>query len=360
MNSKMIANGILRAVGIMVLVVLSLYALSLLKSILIYIVLALIITLLGKPFVFFFHRRLKIRSKSVCVILTMTIFIILSLGVFSLFIPLLISQGKNLSGLNIDLLRTNLDNLLLHFFKLTGVSKDEEETLLSVSDALNFIDIPNLINSFISFIGSFGAGLFSVLFITFFFMKNNTSLMKSTLSLLPNSQVKRTRTSIVKINSLLSRYFAGLILQLTILFVIYTIVLLIFGVQNPFIIAFLCALLNLIPYIGPIIAFVLMALLTMSSNIDNDFMSVTLPTTIYVLIGFLIGQFIDNVFSQPLIFSNSVKSSPLEIFLIILICGTLFGVIGMVIAIPAYTVLKVILKEFLPNNKIVKILTKNF
>lgn len=358
MNSKTIANGILRAVGTMVLIVLLLYGLYLLKSILVYIVLALIITLMGKPLVYFFQRKLKIKSKSVCVILTMSLFIIVSLGVFSLFIPLLISQGKNLSGLNIDLLRTNLDDLLSRAFATLGMDKTESP-VMSVSEALNFIDIPNLINSFISFIGSFGAGLFSVLFISFFFLKDGNKMLKSLLGLLPKQHTRRTRVSLFKINSLLSRYFVGLILQITILFAIYTIILLIFGVQNPFIIAFLCALLNLIPYIGPMIGFILMALLTMSSNIDSDFMSVTLPTTIYVLIGFLIGQLIDNIFSQPLIFSNSVKSSPLEIFLIILISGTLFGIAGMVVAVPAYTVLKVVLKEFLPDNKIVKLLTKD-
>ena len=100
-----------------------------------------------------------------------------------------------------------------------------------------------------------------------------------------------------------------------------------------------------------------MALLTMSSNLQNDFMSVSLPTTIYVLIGFLVGQFIDNVFSQPLIFSNSVKSTALEIFLITLISGTLFGIVGMIVAIPAYTVLKVILKAIFPHNKLIQMLT---
>ena len=179
------------------------------------------------------------------------------------------------------------------------------------------------------------------------------------LSLLSDKRKRTVKASIFKINNLLSRYFIGLLLQLFILFVIYTVVLLIFGVENAFMIALLCALLNIIPYVGPIIGFVLMALLTMSSNLHNDFMSVSLPTTIYVLIGFLVGQFIDNVFSQPLIFSNSVKSTALEIFLITLISGTLFGIVGMVVAIPAYTVLKVVLKEFYPNNKLVALLTKN-
>ena len=60
-----------------------------------------------------------------------------------------------------------------------------------------------------------------------------------------------------------------------------------------------------------------------------------------------------------LIFSNSVKSHPLEIFLVIVIAGLLFGPIGMIAAIPTYTALKVVGKEFLSENRIIKALTKN-
>ena len=350
MNSKEIANGILRAVGIIVLVVLGLYTLYLLQSIIIYLIVSLVLTLMGKPLIQFFYKRLKIKSKTLCVILTMTIFILLALSVFSLFIPLLVSQGKNLSGLNIDLLKTNIDNLIQQTLSKVGLQK--EDYSFGVQEMLNFIDIPNFLNSFISFISDFGVGAFSVLFISFFFMKDGEKILIALLSTFSTHRKRKLKTSIFKINNLLSRYFVGLILQITILFVIYTVILLIFGVENAFIIALLCALLNLIPYVGPMIGFVLMALLTMSSNLQNDFMSVS-------LVGFLIGQLVDNVFSQPLIFSNSVKSTALEIFLITLISGTLFGMVGMVVAIPAYTVLKVVLKEFFPNNKIVELLTKN-
>ena len=102
-----------------------------------------------------------------------------------------------------------------------------------------------------------------------------------------------------------------------------------------------------------------MLLLTMTSNLGMDFSTVILPKTGYVLIGLVIGQLVDNFFSQPFIFSNSVKSHPLEIFLVIIIAGLLFGVFGMIVAVPGYTALKVILKEFLADNKIVKNLTQN-
>ena len=165
--------------------------------------------------------------------------------------------------------------------------------------------------------------------------------------------------SLHKINQLLSRYFIGLLLQLFILFILYLIVLFIFGIPNPFIIAFLCAVLNIVPYIGPLIASVLAAILTMLSNLGNDFQTEILPTTIFVLIGFWIIQVIDNNFSSPFIFSTSVRSHPLEIFLVILIAGFLSGILGMIIAVPLYTILKVIAKEFIPENALIKLLTKN-
>ena len=106
------------------------------------------------------------------------------------------------------------------------------------------------------------------------------------------------------------------------------------------------------------ISAVLMTFLTMTSFIGSDFQTVILPKAIFVLIGFTIGQLVDNFFSQPFIFSKSVKSHPLEIFLVISIAGVLFGVVGLIVAIPAYTSIKVILKEFLSDNKIVQKLTK--
>ena len=142
--------------------------------------------------------------------------------------------------------------------------------------------------------------------------------------------------------------------------VFYSVVLVVFNVENAFIIAFLCALLNLIPYLGPIIGGILMFLLTMSSFIGADFSNVIVPKTGYVMIGFVVGQLIDNFLSQPFIFSNTIKSHPLEIFIVILASGTLLGPVGMIIAIPLYTTIKVIAQEFLSENKIVKSLTKNF
>jgi predicted PurR-regulated permease PerM len=216
-----------------------------------------------------------------------------------------------------------------------------------------------LLNSIISGFGSFSIGLFSVLFIAFFLLKDSKLLEQGILTFVPSGNEGRSKKSMNTIKNLLSRYFLGLIFQILIIFIIYTIVLLIVGVDNAVVIAFLCALLNLIPYVGPLIGGILMMALTMTNFVGYDFQDVILPKTIYVMIGFAIGQLVDNFLSQPIIFSKSVKSHPLEIFLVILIAGILFGIVGLIVAIPAYTAIKVILKEFLSENKIVKQLTKD-
>ena len=232
-----------------------------------------------------------------------------------------------------------------------------ESQLADIPELLNMQDVSTVLNGFIDVISNIGVGLFSVLFIAFFFMKDGTIIINSFLSLVKRERLPQVRKTIEDIKRLLSRYFLGLFLQLSVVFILLTIVLLIFGVKDALIIAFLCALLNIIPYVGPMIGAVVISVLTISNFMDADLQNVILPKTIYVLLGFFITQFIDNVISQPIIFSNSMKSSPLEIFIVTLISGTLFGIVGMVIAIPAYTVLKVILKAVFPKNKLIQLLT---
>src|SRR5699024_5045424 len=161
-----------------------------------------------------------------------------------------------------------------------------------------------------------------------------------------------------KIKHLLSRYFVGIFLQILVLFILYTILLYIFKIQNPVAVAFICAFLNIVPYLGPVVAGILMMFFVGSNHLGSDFSTVILPNMLYVLAGYLIVQTIDNLINQPLIFGKSVKSHPLEIFLIILISVLLFGVFGMIIAVPSYTAIKVIAKESLSKYKVVKYLTR--
>lgn len=361
MNSRIIANGILRSVGIIVAVALVLYFLYQIQSVIVYILIAGVISLIGRPIVIFLRRRLKFRN-TFAVITTMLILIGLFIGIISLLIPMLVEQGQNLSLLDIDQLRVNIEELYRASIQYLELNHIDAEQAIKESQILSNLDysiIPNFLNNFVAGIGSFSIGLMSVLFITFFFLKDSNMFQHAVLTLVPNGTESNMKRSIAKISDLLSRYFVGLFFQILILFVIYTIGLLIIGVDNAVVIAFLCALINLIPYLGPLIGGVLMLFLVMTNNLGDSFNDIILPKIIYTLIIIAVAQLVDNFFSQPIIFSKSVKSHPLEIFLIIIIAGLLFGVVGMIVAVPSYTALKVILKEFLSDNKVVKKLTQD-
>ena len=362
MNAKEITKGIFWAVlqllGLCVLV----WLLYQLKTLLIYMLIAGVVSLIGRPINHLLMKRLKMRA-----VLATSISIVLLLGIlislFSLFVPLLVQQGENLSLLDVDLLKANIQTLVEEisaYFQLDNSFWQQQFSVDNLFQNVNFGLLPQLLNETLELLGGFTIGLFSVVFILFFFLKDSHLQERIILALVNDNVNDRVEKSIDKTKGLLSRYFLGLLLQISILLVINSVVLSVFAVENAFIIAFLCALLNLIPYLGPIIGAVLMLLLTMSSFIGADFSTVILPKTIYVMIGFFVGQLVDNFFSQPFIFSNSVKSHPLEIFIVILASGTLLGPVGMIIAIPVYTTLKVIAQEFLAENKIVKSLTKNF
>lgn len=361
MNSNHISNGILKAIAIILGVALVLYFLYQIQSVIGYIAIASVISLIGRPIVLFLERKLKFKN-TIAVIVSMVLLLGIFIGLISLFIPLVMKQGQKLSLLNTLDLQKNIEILYSEIITYFDLHQIDVEQSLKESNLLTKIDfslIPNFLNAFISGLGSFSIGLFSVLFISFFFLKDSRLFENGILTFIPDNKESRWKNSSTKIKDLLSRYFVGLIFQILILFIIYTIGLLIIGVDNAIVIAFLCALLNLIPYVGPLIGAFLMLTLTMTSNLGESFSDIILPKTMWVFVVFIIGQLVDNFGSQPIIFSKSVKSHPLEIFLIILITGILFGVIGLIIAVPAYTAIKVILKEFLSENKIVKKLTKD-
>ena len=361
METKNISQGIINAILKLGLISLGIFLLIELKVLLVYLVVAAIISLIGRPIVLFLKNKLKFNNL-LAASFSLLVLVGVLFGIISLFIPLVIQQGENLSLLNVDELEYKLEKLMNEislFFNLDPTNIAQYSSLKNIINTDNLGAIPEFLNHLLSILGSFTIGLFSVTFISFFLLKDSHILENAILVFVNDKSEGRLKKSFEKIKNLLSRYFLGLLLQISILLIMYSIILLIFGIKNAIVIAFLCALLNLIPYIGPLIGAVLMMFLTMTSNVEADFSAVILPKTIYVMIGFFIGQLIDNFFSQPFIFSNSVKSHPLEIFIVILAGGTLMGTTGMIVAIPLYTALKVIFKTFMSENKIVRSLTQD-
>lgn len=363
MTSKEISLGIVKAVGILVASGIALFFLYKISTVIIYCLLAIVISLLLNPLVLFLKRKLKFKNTLAVITSLLVAFLLIS-GFILLFVPLLLAQSKNLSLIDVTALERNYHVVLQNITVFLDNYNVNTKQLLESSKLSSFATfefIPNFLNSFLNTLGNFSVGFASVLFITFFIVKERDSIYIKFEKLLPDNQKEKIVNSVKEINRLLSRYFLGLVLQLTIVMILYLIVFLIFGVENALIIALLCAVFNIVPYVGPLIATVVACLLVMTSGIGSgaDFANETLPTTLYVFIGMTLVQVIDNNISSPLIFSKSTNSHPLEIFLVVLISGLLFGIVGMIIAVPFYTSLKVIGKEFLPENKIIKAFTKN-
>ena len=295
-------------------------------------------------------------STIVTLFLLITVFFIIG----SLIFPVLATQAQNLSLLQIDDLEKKIILLVKEldiFFSTYDINLSNE--ISSILKSFDFSFLTDFLNGFLSFLGDSTITLFSVIFISFFLLKDSSLLLRVITIISPETEKFKVKKSFEKVVILLSRYFNGLLLQITILFIFYSLILLIFGVKNAVTIALICALLNIIPYLGPLIGGFLITFLTLTSNLGFDIGSSVLPKTLGVFIGFCIGQLIDNFISQPYIFSKSVKSHPLEIFIIIILAGLIAGALGMLIAVPLYTVIKVILSEFFQDNRIVKELTKN-
>jgi predicted PurR-regulated permease PerM len=224
--------------------------------------------------------------------------------------------------------------------------------------AFNPGQISQLFSTLVGFMGNLLIAIMSILFIAFFFLKEQGLFLNALQAIVPRKYEKEVIHALDDSSRLLRRYFVGVSIQVTTITFFVSIVLTIFGVKNALLIAFFAALINVIPYIGPVIGAMFGVLITVSSNLDLPFYEEMLPLIFIVIATFAAMQLLDNFLLQPFIFSNSVAAHPLEIFIVILVGAKLSGIVGMVLAIPVYTVIRVIAKSFLSEFRLVQKLTK--
>ena len=351
MDSKELVKSFIKISAI----ILTIYLLFQLRLGILYIFISLILTLIISPINKLFLNRFKI-GKTISSLISIS-FLISSFSLLvGLFVPILTKQGKNLSLLNTKEFRGNLEAIVksvTDYFESQQLSVLEFITDLNIMSEVDFSFVSELFNSIISKIGSLSIGILSVLFITFFLIKDGNKIFISLVDLFPKKEQKKINLSFAKIENLLSRYFTGVLLQITILFIFYIILLLMLGVENSFAIAFICAILNIIPYLGPIISIILMIVLSVTNNLDSFIVNDFIYNSVYLFLGFSLIQLIDNFILQPYIFSSSIKSHPLEVFIVIIFSGILFGILGLIIAIPLYTSLKVVISSFFNIKKMI-------
>jgi len=129
------------------------------------------------------------------------------------------------------------------------------------------------------------------------------------------------------------------------------------GFHNAWLIGFFAGMVNIVPYLGPWIGAGFGVLMTITANVDMDFTTQILPMLIQMAAVFGITQLIDNFLISPMVFSNRVIAHPLEIFIVVLLGAKIGGLVGMIIAIPMYTILRVLAGVFLIEFKVVQRIT---
>lgn len=335
-------------------------------NVVVYLIISLVLALLGMPITSLITKvkigKYKV-SDTLAAIITLFVFFIIVYIIGVTFLPPLISQVTFLSNSN---LHDVMHNVFIYYpsLKETLMSFGSEQQIMAsiteqVNHFLNFKNVSSIFNNTISYTGSILGGLFSVLFITFFFLKDEKMVVKALLLITPSAYESEMLDIYRTSRKMLSKYFTGLFVDMVLVSFIVTLLMWLFGIKNALVIGCLAGVMNVIPYIGPIITLFFAIFLGVSGCIEfNQYELIT--TTITKIVVILIGtNLVDALFIQPIIFSNTVKAHPLEIFLVILMAGAIGGVLGMVVAIPCYTLLRIIAKEFLDHFKFFKKLTEN-
>ena len=189
------------------------------------------------------------------------------------------------------------------------------------NNLLKFFDpsrIPKLFGSVVGFFGNILIAVMSIFFIAFFFLREQGLFSQIVKAFVPNKYEDQTVHAIEESSDLLIRYFVGMVLQITIITLLMTWVLSFMGYENALLIGFFAALMNVIPYIGPLLGAVFGTIIAVSSNIGMEFTGL-LPLIGKLVLVFAGMQLLDNFVLQPNIFSKSVKAHPLEIFIVILV-----------------------------------------
>lgn len=339
------------------------------RSILIYILAAVVVSLIGKP-IMKGLKKIRIKGHSApdwfLAAFTLVTIILLFLAVITMIVPIVSGIAKGISLASIEEAARHIAGPLSDFNRFLTqafpqLGQDFRIEVAAVQELQKMLD-PSMFTSFIgsaaSLLSSFGVGLFSVVFIGFFFIKDDNLFTNIVTAIVPDRHEKETAKAISDIGYLLSRYFGGVMIEITGVTLVNFLGLLLIarlGFNASIGIAFLTGILNIIPYVGPLIGGVtgtiLGLVLKYSSAVPIGLDVSFVGFMLILIVIFCFTQLIDNMLYQPLIYSTSIKAKPLEIFIVLLIAGHIAGPLAMIVAIPCYTVVRVIAFRFFRHIK---------
>lgn len=307
------------------------------------------------PFKNKIQQTIKLKNDTFLSILTLllpTLFLtIIVLYVF----PAIITQLNSLTYLSYEEVFDNIlhqfsfiETMIEHWGGKQYVLKSIQDTMYQVIN----IDILAkwsgvLLDNFTNIL----IHLLIIFFITFHLLKNENLLNSAIIFLIPETYHKDVEEILEQMKKILGKYFRGLLIDVSIIMTVNTLILTILGVKNSVLIGILSGLMNIIPYVGPLITLLIGLFLAVSGNIIEGHYALIGGTVLKIIITLVSVNVLDGVILQPYIFSNILRAHPLEIFLVIVGAGMLGGIVWMMLAIPIYVIFKIILVEILKHWK---------
>lgn len=338
-----------------------------LKIIAVFLAISAVLAIIGRPLTNFL-ARLQIGKfqipRTLGAGLTVLAYYLIFAFFVALFSPLIVEQAGILFSIDPADIVSSVEEPLEDLDVLLATIGFEEGALMNSAQigVQNLLGgwVDNISSSFgdlISFVGNFSVAIFAITFITFFLLKERGLMSRMILGATPDVHMNRVTAVLNSSRIMMRRYLAGIVIQLAAFSLVVAIGLSILGVKYALLIAFFAGLMNVIPYLGPILGGLFGLLIAITTNLEADFYSEMFPLLIKIYMVFAVAQLLDNYIFGPNIFANVVKAHPLEIFLVVIVAAYLGGILAMIVAIPAYTVLRIIAREFLSEFKVVQSLT---
>lgn len=340
------------------------------RQILAYVLISAVLSIMGRPIVDLL-RKIHFKKfqlpKPICALLTLALMIFVVTMFVRIFVPQIIDEAQNLSQVDIEQINTNLEQPISNVTAIIKKYQLSENPDINANEIIqerlqelfSVTKVTEFLNNIVGTVSNMFVAIFSIVFLTFFFLKDSSLLYNFVIAATPEKYKVQAISVMAKAKSLLTRYFVGILVQVTLITTLISIGLSILDVKNALLIGFFAGIINIIPYIGPLIGAFFGLIITTSSNIHLDYSTELLPLLGYVAIVFLVVQLLDNLVFQPFIFSNSARIHPVEVFLVIMIAGSLAGVTAMIVAIPTYSFLRIIASEFLSEFTVIRNFTKN-
>lgn len=343
-------NVLINIFAVLASLTLIIYGLIVGKSLLAPLIIALLLALALLPFARYLQEITHSRAVS-AILPTLGVFIIslVFLGVVTLQVNNItekwstisetteekLSEFKTYLTQNTPIESKTLDNV----FKTTSINEIQEE-YLNTNNATYLTQI---------IFGAIGSYLLTFIYL-FFILLNRSSFKKFLLSLVKNSKEKTLRSTLSESMNTTIAYLYGKTKLIGLLIVIYSIGLGISGVDSFILIAVLASFLTLIPYIGNIIAFLLAVVLGYLSNGETFVL-------VGIIITFSLTQFIESYILQPYVIGHEVQLNPFFVILAVIVGNTIWGVTGMILAIPLLAILNVFFLKIKKTHSLGKLLS---